>query len=1049
MRKMYVRIVGMFAAFVFLGICFQPLLGGASAAPKKSNPFALQPVRQDIHGTVRDAAGNPLPGVTVAVQGTTTGTTTNAAGQFVLAGIPDGAVLVFSYVGYETQTVAVKGEDPVEITLQASQTALDQVVVVGYGSVKKKDLTGAVSSIDGDDFKNIPIQRVDQMLQGKAPGVQVTSVNGSPGAGTSIRIRGSRSISASNEPLYVIDGVVGAGDLNTINPADIESIDILKDASAAAIYGSRASNGVILITTKHGQSGKDRFNFSVTYGISKLPKLVDMMGAKDFIPFVNEAYIDQGKAPLYPNPDSILAIVGPDGTNWQKEVLQTGSFANYNLAVSGGDDKFTYRLSGNMVDQKGIILNSGYKRYQANLNLTRQFSAKFKMGLTVNVAKYHRKPSSSVNLGTTAGWKNSILALPPTMPARKPDGSFEDFNPIAYFGGGIVNTSLAEAALITEYTDYNDLLGTLYAQYEIATGLSFKSSLGIHLANSNYHRYMPSFLPSNIANGTEFGHAYTNVGFKNYLLSENTLTYDRSFGKSNLNIVGGFTFQHARNTGLNVNGGGLTNDIVRWNDFASVPQEQRNISSSYSENKQISFIGRIQYNYASKYYLTFTNRYDGASNFAADKKSAYFPSFAVKWRVAEESFFKDLAISQTVINDLALRFSYGLSGNQGIANYQSLPTINPNSNGYIFGGNPQLGYTQGDLANNDLSWETSSQLNGGLDIQFFKGRIGLTANYYNTHTRDLLLTVQVPSQTGYDSRLVNIGKTMSKGFEFGITGVLIDHADFSWSTNINLSTNKQKVLDLGPLVMVALDNTGYGATTNYLEEGVPIGANFGLEYAGVWHNQEEIDAELAKPLDQRKYVSISNFYEPGKQKYYDYKHDGELNIDDYHYLGTPNPPFYGGMGNTLRYKHLTLNFFLEFQQGSTMWNAMQYFTGVGLYLTNQMTYMKDRWTPENPDSDIPAVNSRDNVPSTYFLQNSSFLRLKSLTLSYDLSSAVFKTAGKGLSVFVSGTNLFLLTQYNGYDPEVNSGGTSSTIRAKDNGAYPNSRTISAGVNLNF
>lgn len=959
------------------------------------------------------------------------------------------SMIGFQHATMRGITIKPTGINSVLVRLKPVSEDLEEVVVVGYGHVKKRDLTGAVSSINGDDLQSIPVQRADQMLQGRAPGVQVTSTSGAPGAGTTIRIRGSRSVSASNEPLYVIDGIVGAGDLNTINPADIESIDVLKDASSAAIYGSRASNGVIIITTKKGSPGKDRISVSTNYGMSDVPKLVDMMEAKDFVPFVNEAYIDEGQEPLYPNADSILAITGPVGTNWQKEIFQRGSYADFNLALSGGNESFTYRVSGNMVDQKGVVLNSSYKRYQANLNLAKQVGTRLKMGLNMNVARYKSEPSSRVDLGTTAGWKSSMLTLPPTMPARNPDGSPSSFNPIAYFGGGTVNTSLASAEMITAYTNYNDLLGSVYAQYELFDGLSLRTSLGVNIGNSQYHDYVPSYMPSYVASGAEFGVARTDIGFKDYLLNENTLTYDKSFGDHHLNVLGGFTYQTSESNTLGVSGGGLTNDIVRWNSFASVPQDQRNTSSANSLNKQVSFIGRVQYNYASKYYLTVTNRYDGASNFAANKKWGYFPSSAIKWRIAEEDFFKDMALSDRVLNDLSLRLSYGLSGNQGISNYQSLPTLSADANGYVFGGIPYLGYKQGNIANDNLTWETSAQLNAGLDFQLFNGRIDVTTNYYNMHTKNLLLTVQTPTQTGYGSRLINVGKTVSSGFELGIRGAVVDNDHFGWTTSVSLSTNDQEVTDLGPLVMVALDNTGYGATTNYLQVGVPVGANFGLDYAGVWHSQEEIDTELAKPLEERTYVSISNFYEPGKQKYYDYKRDGVLNIDDYHYLGTPNPPLFGGWGNTLRYKNVSLDMFLQFQHGSTMWNTMQYFTGVGLYLTNQMSYMKDRWTPDNPTSDIPAVNSRDNIPSTYFLQNSSFVRLKSLILNYDLSSAVFKASDRKLNVFLSGTNLFLLTNYNGYDPEVNSAGTSSTVRAKDNGAYPNSRTISIGANLNF
>jgi len=1003
----------------------------------------------NINGKVQDNTGQALRGVSVHVKDMTTVVSTNSEGEFSIATDREKATLIFTFIGYSSKEVLLgKGESHI-VVLEPETASLEQVVVVGYGQVKKKDLTGAVSSVNGDDLQGIPVQRVDQMLQGRAAGVQVTSATGSPGDGTTIRIRGSRSVSASNEPLYVIDGIVGAGDLNTINPADIESIDVLKDASSAAIYGSRASNGVIIITTKQGKAGKDKITLSANYGVSKIPKLVDMMGAKDFVSFVNEAYIDEGQAPLYPNVDSILAITGPDGTNWQEEIFQTGHYSDFNVAFAGGNDNMTYRVSGNIVDQKGVVLNSSYKRYQSNANLTKKIGERLKMGLNLNIARYVREPSSSVNLGTTAGWKSSMLTLPPTMPARNPDGSPSSFNPIAYFGGGVVNTSLASAEMITAQTTYNDLLGSVYLQYQILEGLHFKSSLGVNLGNSNYHSYVPSYMPSNVASGAEFGNAQTKIGFKDYLLNENTLVYDKSFGEHNLNLLGGFTFQTSESNNVGLGGGGLTNDIIQWNSFESVPQEQRNISSAYSLNKQLSYIGRAQYNYANKYYLTLTTRYDGASNFAANKKWGFFPSSAIKWRVSEEGFFKDLAISKTVLTDLSIRASYGVSGNQGISNYQSLPTLSVDANAYAFGGVPTLGYKQGNITNDNLTWETSKQANIGIDFQLFNGRVDVTTNYYNMHTDNLLLTVQTPTQTGYGSRLMNIGKTVSSGFELGIRGEVINTKNFGWTSSLNFSTNDQEVTDLGPLVMVALDNTGYGATTNYLQEGVPVGANFGLEYAGVWHNQEEIDAELAKPLEDRTYVSISNFYKPGKQKYYDYNRDGELNIDDYHYLGTPNPPIYGGWGNTFRFKNLSLDMFLQYQHGSTMWNNMQYFTGVGLYLTNQMSYMKDRWTPENTSSDIPGVNSRDNIPSTYFLQNSSFLRLKSLTVNYDLSSAVFKGSDHKLNVFMSGTNLFLLSSYNGYDPEVNSAGTSSTIRAKDNGAYPNSRTISIGANFNF
>lgn len=1000
-----------------------------------------------IKGRVFDSniPQNPLSGVSINIKGTNKGTSTDAQGNFNISA-NKGQTLVFNMLGFTSYEYTVAdNENGLKVALQIEVSALEEVVVVGYGTTKRADLTGAVSSINVKSLENIPVQRVDQMLQGRAAGVEVKSVNGAPGTGTTIRIRGSRSINAGNEPLYVIDGIVDAGDLNTINPADIASIDVLKDASAAAIYGSRASNGVIIITTKQGKPGRDIVTASASHGISYVPNHPKMMNAKEFIPFINEAYVEMGQDPLYPNPEEILKIVGDQGTPWVESIFQTGGYSNFDLAISGGNESLTYRLSGNMVDQKGTVIKSSYKRYQSRLNLKKELSASLRFGLNINISQYVREPGSNVNFGSNAGWTVSHMFLPPTMPMYKSDGTFESYNPIRYVGGGHGNTSAAEAVLSDATTRYNDLLGNIYGEYDIIEGLTFKTSLGTAFTNSRYNFYRPSYAPTNIVNNREFGDALSDIYLRQYLLNENTLSYARSIGDHNFNIVGGFTYQKRDNERMYIRGGGLTNDIVKWNDFASVPQDQRSTISNYNDNTQSSVVGRIAYDYAKKYYFTITSRYDGASNFAEQHKWALFPSAALKWRVSEEPFFKEL--HNDIISDLAFRVSYGLSGNQGISDYQSLATLSSNSTGYIFGGVPTLSYTQGRLENKDLRWEKSSQLNIGLDFQFLEGRLNFTTNYYDTYTKDLLLTVQIPRQTGYGSRLINLGKTRSSGFELEFSGDVVRSANFKWNSIINLSSNKQKVMDIGPLVKVALDDNGYGAQTNFLEVGVPIGAAYGVQYKGTWKNQSEIDEELSKSAGERTLVSSSNFYKPGKPRYEDYNGDGVLNLDDYHYLGTPHPKIFGGFGNSFQYKNLTLNTFLNFSWGNKMFNSMEFFAGTGTYMTNQMSYMVDRWTPSNPVSDIPGVNSRDNVPSTRFLHDASFIRLSSLDLSYDLTPRVFNKAGRRLSVYIAGRNLFLLTNYNGYDPEVNSGGTSSTVRAKDDGAYPNGRSYTIGFNV--
>lgn len=998
-----------------------------------------------VSGRVTNPDGEPLAGATVAVDGTSVTTDTDYDGRYQVVIPPGNYTITVSMLGFSPVKQSIEERATINFVLSPAISDIDEVVVIGYGAVSKKDLTGAVSTISGESLQNIPVQRVDQMLQGRAAGVDVKSVSGAPGAGTTIRIRGSRSINASNEPLYVIDGIVDAGDLNSINPSDIASIDILKDASAAAIYGSRASNGVIIITTKQGRPGKDVVAATASYGISSISRHPDMMNAEQYVDFINDAYVEMGQLPLYPNPDSILNIVGREGTPWIESVFQTGHYANYDLAVSGGNESLTYRLSGNVTDQTGTAIRSTFNRYQVRLNMTKDINTRLRFGVNANFSHHLREPGSNINFGSNEGWSYSHMFLPPVMPIYQADGTFETYNPSRYVGGGHVNTTVATAHLTDAHTKYNNLLTNLYGEYDIIDGLTFRTAVGSTISHSRYNFYRPSYMPLNIVNGQEFGDALSDIYLNSYLLNENTLTYKRSVGMHTLDIVGGFTYQRRNTERLYVRGAGLTNDIVKWNDFASVPQNQRNTISNYNDNIQSSLVGRIAYDYDKKYYLTLTGRYDGASNFASRHKWAFFPSAAFKWRIIEEDFMS--GVRGNALNDLALRVSYGTSGNQGIANYQSLATLSSDPHSYIFGGVPQLGYTQGRLENRDLRWEKSNQLNLGIEASLLNNRIQFSSNYYETSTKDLLLTVQVPRQTGYASRLINMGRTSSRGLELELSGDVIRTSDFTWNAVLNFSTNSQEVNDIGPLVRVLLDDNGYGARTNFLEVGVPIGAAFGVEYKGTWKSQEEIDTELAKPSGERTLVSNSGFYRPGKPRYADTNGDGVLNLDDYHYLGTPHPKRFGGFGSTFRYKNVSLDFFFNFAHGHTMYNSMEFFAATGTYLTNQMSYMADRWSPTNPDSDIPSVNSRDHVPSTRLLQDASFLRLSQLNLSMDLGRYVFKGSDKRLVVHVGGRNLLLFTKYNGYDPEVNSSGTSSTVRAKDDGVYPNSRIYNIGVNL--
>lgn len=1010
--------------------------------------------RHDIYGTVRNEQNEPMAGVSIVLKGSSIGTVSDSLGQFRLDVNKDKGVLDISSVGYLSRDIDFSGDGSIDIQLSPELQSLNEVVVVGYGRQKKRDLTGAIAGITDKELKNRPVLRADQMLQGRLPGVDVKSVNGAPGTGTSIRIRGARSINATNEPLYVIDGLVGVGDLNSLNPDDIATIDVLKDASATAIYGSRGANGVILITTKRGKSGQDNVSVNYNVGVGKLPqdRKPALLDAAQFVQFIKDARedlltgaaLENDKQYKYINSVNLDSIGA--GTDWFDAVSRTAPFSNLNVSVGGGTDKLKYYLSGNYADQEGIILGSGFKRYQLRLNLDKQIGKVVKIGTQINLS---RSITDHTNVNFS-NWWNSVSTLSPTFPVYNPDGSYYSNGVFQYAGGANFDSPVALGNLVQDNTVTTNFTANIYADVEIAKGLNFRTNLGTLYNMNRNNYYSPTNMPAKIADGFETGSASVGDATHDYLLSSNTLTYDHSFDKHHLNVVAGATYQKDVYEGLSGSGKGFLNDIYTWNNLGVVDQDQKDVGSSYSTQTILSFLGRINYNYDNKYYLTVTGRNDGASNFAQNKKWGFFPSAALKWRLSEEPFIKQLGFFQ----DLGLRASYGVAGNQGISAYSSLPKLNVDENAYIFNNLPALGYYSGALANDDLTWETSGQLNIGLDMSILKGRLSLDANYYHTNTSNLLLNVQIASQTGYKSLLKNLGKTTSKGFEFNIRSVNVQTTNFSWRTNLNLSTNQQEIVDLGPLVKVATDNNGYGGTTTYYEVGVPLGALYGAYYAGTWKSQSEIDAELAKGAGNRDFVSKSGQYRPGRMKYKDLNHDGELNETDMPYLATPNPKLYGSIENTFTYKNWDLTFSFNGNFGNKMYSNQMFFmgngTGAGVY-TNQFALFADHWNAQrNPDSNIPGPNSRDNVPSTYLLQNASFLRLNSVVLGYNLPGN--KVPGnwmKNAYIYFSGANLWLLSDYIGFDPEVNASGTSSTVRAKDAGVYPNSRTFTMGLKINF
>ena len=921
------------------------------------------------------------------------------------------------------------------MVLEEKSAILEDVVIVGYGAVKRKDLTGAVSIIKPEEIKNLPALRADQLLQGRVAGADFTSISGEPGAGTTIRIRGSRSINADNEPLYVIDGVIDANDatsvgasvLNTLNMDDIASIEVLKDVSATAIYGSRGANGVILITTKSGKSGKDVFSFRSDIGSQWLPKYLDIMNATEWATMANEnTTLNSANVLPYPNAKYLGS-----GTNWTKEVTRNAVYDNQSFSASGGTPSLTYYTSANYTDQQGIVKSSGMKRYQVRLNLDKKFSNKFKMGTRANYA-YTDKDNLKVDIGSNAGWWNSTLALPPIMNAYTDNGDLEDWNP-AWYSGGVINSPLALVEMVKDNTRAKSLSLNVYGELQLAKGLALRSSLSYTDYSTQRNVYQPGTLPRReyLAQG---GYAYKANTSSTGILNENTLSYQNTWkNKHHLNAVGGVTFQKNTYESFSASGSGYLVDAIEDNSLqSSLNTSQNTIASAWSQKTMVSALARFNYDYDSRYYLTLTGRSDGASNFAEGHKWAFFPVIALRWQIKNEAFMK--SVSQ--VSTMALRLSRGASGNQAINPYASLPQLAVNTNGYIFDGSTiPLAYRQGSIPNDLLTWETSDQTNLGLDLGFLNDRIRLTTDAYVTHTKNLLLTIQIPQQTGYQSRLVNLGKTQNKGLEFTLNTDNVITKDFKWSTYATAAFNRQKVVDLGPLVKV-ITAVNYTATQYPMyayQVGLPISSLFGAVYEGTWKSQADITA------NKDKYVSIANYYQPGRERYKDLDGNGLLDENDMTYLGQTEPKFQGGFGNNFTYKGFEADFFFQYNQGAKMYNDMEFNMGTGTLLTNQFRYMIDRWTPDNPDSDIPMVNSKDHIPNSRFVHDASFVRFKSARIGYNFD--LKKQKINGVSVYLAGDNLWLWSKYNGYDPDVSTQGTSSTVRRKDDGAYPHNRTV--------
>lgn len=995
-------------------------IGLLEKKPFDSSPSTTILAAFDIKGKVTDSeTGEGLPGVNVSVKGTSRGSTTNTNGEYSIS-VPDAkAILVFSYIGFESQEIEVGNKTTLNVSLKVDNKTLEEVVVVGYGTVKKSDLTGSVSSVKAEQIAAYPAGGITQALQGRAAGVQIQSNNGDPGASFKIRIRGGSSINASSDPIFVIDGFVG-GTLPP--PEDIESIEVLKDASATAIYGSRGANGVVMVTTKQGKEGKTKVEFNTSYSSQNEINRLELLNAEQYTAYVKEV---------------IPTYVSPGGnTDWQDQIFKTGAIQNHQLSFSGGNQSVKYYVSGSIFDQKGIIIGTDFKRYSLTNNLSFKVNEKIKVGINLFAQRTGRKGTRTQEGSggaNEAGAVSSAFKFMPNQAVYNSDGTYT----LALQGDPIDNPF----AIITERLNesVNDRLQSNFSvDYDILKDLKFKATLGASINNQR----QGTFIPTTLNQGRAVGGEATQDGNKNTnIINENYLTYTKTFaGMHNLSVLGGYSFQKTRFESWGARGQSfITNAVSVWNlGSASVYQAP---NSNLAEAQLSSYFGRINYGFKDRYLLTLNARYDGSSNFSKNYKWAFFPSGAVAWNVMNEAFMKNFKL----FDSWKIRGSYGLTGNQAIGPYQTLAGFS--STLAVINGKIVNAVRPTTVANDNLTWETTTQFDLGTDISFLNNRFSLTLDYYNRVTKDLLFSVPLPQYSGFQTQLKNIGKVENKGFEIGLNSKILTGA-FKWNVDINVSANKNKVLELpdnndiqygaGPGHMIGLGNT------QILRVGQPVGSFLGWVYEGVYQSGDTF-------LPGAGFETVA-----GGEKFKDLNGDGKLDANDRQIVGNPNPKFIWGISNDFKYKNFDLNIFFQGSQGNDLlsFTLLEIESMASPY--NSTIKALDRWTPSNTNTEIPKRSlSRTQRVSTRWVYDGSYARLKNLAIGYNLPSNMLKKAFiSKLRIYASAQNILTFTKYPGYDPEVNynsdgSGSAANRNLGLDYGSYPNAKSYTIGLNIGF
>lgn len=998
--------------------------------------------QQGMSGRITDSSGAPLPGVSVVIKGTTTGTISDADGRYTLAHVPHNAILIFSFVGMRNQEVEVAGETTVNITLEEETIGIGEVVAIGYGTVKKSDLTGSVSSIKADELNPGANASVEQALQGRVAGVQISQKSNEPGGGLSISIRGSGSIQAGNDPLYVVDGLIvnngsvaGTGGvgftgnenprnpLNSLNPLDIESLEVLKDASATAIFGSRGSNGVVIITTKKGRKGKLRVRYDGYYGIQKAAEMLDVLSPTEYRDILN-AIIDLGGG----NPSQRITEIEGEGTNWQDLIYRTATTQNHNVSLSGGSDNMTYFFSLNYFEQEGLVDGSGMERYATRLNLAYDDKQSVRAGVNINGAYIHDDfASEGTGINENGGVIYTAVNYDPVITPYNEDGSykrsrfFTGDNPLSILNG--------EDALAETFRFFGDT----YLEYFLMPELSAKVKLGGDVQDVRRDVFIQPYTLSGAGTG---GIATIQTGRKDYVSAEGTLNFNKEFGEHRLSGLLGATWEYFQTKSFSGNAQGFALPDLGTSAIGSGDPLLNDLSSSRTQAKFISYLARVNYSLMDKYLFTASMRADGSSRFGENNKFGYFPSGAFAWKMHKENFMSGL----NWITELKPRISLGSTGNANIGNSLAFQTFSAGSQ-VLFGNTFYSTIYPSRISNPDLTWERAVQYDMGFDFSILDNRLTGSFDYFNKETKDLLVSVPQPQNTGFSGQVQNLGGIRNQGFELSLSWDVVRSNKVSWNLSGNLSTLKNKVLDIGDRGDIIHGGLSLIPDFSVITPGKPLDSYYGFIVDGIWQEGDDFSV-------------TTDHVSPGDIKFRDLKGDKTINGEDRTVIGDPIPDFTWGLTSNLKIKNFTLDIVMQGVEGVDKLNAN---------LTNSMfpnnfrqnriaKPLLNRWTPENPSNKYPsfvnplASGGETALVNTLTVEDASYIRLQSVRLGYNVPVENIGVFSK-LSFYVTVQNLFTITDYLGTDPAANASG--SNTMAVDFNAYPVPRTYMIGVNVEF